>query len=119
MSKKECVFCKIIQGEIKGDVIRASNSFIALKDRSPVAPGHLLIIPKKHMGNLLDMSPSLGEEFVKFTKELAEEIIDNKIGDGFNLISNNLPAAGQIVEHLHFHLIPRKEGDGIRFFVKK
>ena len=116
--KKECIFCKIIKGEIKGDVVRVSNSFIALKDRSPVAPGHLLVIPKKHMGNLLDMPNSLGEELIKFTKELAGEIIDNRQGDGFNLISNNLPAAGQVVEHLHFHLIPRKENDGIRFFIK-
>ena len=55
---------------------------------------------------------------LKMIKEIAGDLLDDKLGNGFNVISNNLAAAGQLVEHLHFHVIPRKEGDGIRYFHK-
>jgi histidine triad (HIT) family protein len=115
---RDCIFCKIARGEIKSEIIKSSNSFIAIKDINPVAEGHLLVIPKQHYATLLDIPNKLGEEMLEFTKQIASEILEKKYGDGFNVIMNNLPPAGQLVMHAHLHLIPRKEKDGIRFFVR-
>lgn len=111
---EDCVFCSIVAGKIRADSVSSSPNFIAIKDAHPKAPGHTLIIPKKHFVTLLDMPDTLGQELLKFTKHIAEELLDKKYGDGFNVVMNNLPPAGQVVAHAHLHLIPRKEGDGLR-----
>lgn len=114
-----CIFCDIIAGKVKGEVIRVSDRFIALKDAFPVVPGHILIIPKQHFGTLLDLPDSWGAELVQFTKAVASSLLDKKLGDGFNVVMNNLEPAGQVVPHAHLHLIPRKDGDGLRIVVKE
>lgn len=114
----QCVFCEIIQGRMKGEVVRVSDRFIALHDVKPVAPGHVLIIPKEHYGTLLDIPASWGVELLQFTKDVAASLLDKKWGDGFNVVMNNLEPAGQVVPHAHLHLIPRKDGDGLRFLTK-
>ncbi len=118
VSEKDCLFCKIVRKEIKSEIVKAGNSFIAIKDINPVSVGHLLIIPKQHYTTLLDIPDRLGEEMLRFAKQIAGEMIDKKLGDGFNVIMNNLEPAGQLVMHAHIHIIPRKENDGIRFFVR-
>jgi len=110
-----CIFCKIIKREIKAEIIEESNSFIAVKDAKPVTNGHTLIIPKKHLVTLLDIPDKMGEELLNFKKKVAGKLIDTKKGDGFNIIMNNLQCAGQAVMHAHLHIIPRKDGDGIKF----
>jgi len=117
-SDKSCVFCKIVKGEIKQKKIMESDSFIAVLDIHPHAPGHSLIIPKKHYVTLLDIPNTLGKEMLEFTKKVASDLMAKKLGDGFNLIMNNLSVAGQVVMHAHIHLIPRKEGDGLRFLTR-
>lgn len=119
MKDKNCVFCKIIKGEIKSERVAESNSFIAIRDMRPLSEGHTLIIPKTHHVTLLDLPNKLGEEMLRFSKQIASNLMDEKYADGFNVIMNNLAPAGQEVLHAHLHIIPRKEGDGIRFFVKK
>lgn len=109
----ECVFCKIIKKEIPSEIVDESNSFIAIRDIHPKSPGHTLIIPKKHYVTLIDLPNKLGEELLSFTKHVATGLLEDKYGDAFNLIMNNLPAAGQIVMHAHLHIIPRKEKDGL------
>ena len=109
-----CIFCKIAQGKIKVEKIKESDNFIAILDAHPVVEGHTLVIPKKHFVTLLDINNTLGEELLKFTKEIASFLLDKKYGDGFNIIMNNLECAGQVVKHAHIHIIPRKEGDGLR-----
>ena len=115
---KNCIFCKIVKKEIKSDIVKEGNSFIAIKDVNPVAEGHILVIPKKHYATLLDIPNNLAEELLKFVKEVASEVLDKKLGDGFNIIMNNLEPAGQLVMHAHIHVIPRKEKDGIRFLTR-
>jgi histidine triad (HIT) family protein len=119
MTKKEdCVFCKIVRGEIpagKGK-IKESNNFLAFLDLNPKAEGHTLIIPKKHFVTLLDMPNTLGAELLKIIKDVASELMDKKLGDGFNVLQNNLEVAGQVVMHAHIHVIPRKESDGLKIF---
>ncbi|MBX4212017.1 HIT family protein [Candidatus Pacearchaeota archaeon] len=110
----DCVFCKIARKEIKADFIHESNQFFAIRDAHPKAEGHTLIIPKKHFVTLLDIPHKLGEELLSFTKEVAGSLLDSKLADGFNIIMNNLEPVGQVVKHAHIHVIPRKEGDGLR-----
>jgi len=117
MPNKDCIFCKIAQGEIKSDLVNSSNNFIAIKDAHPRAPGHTLVIPKKHLVTLLDIPNTLGQELLEFTKKIASQLLDQKLGDGFNIIMNNLQPAGQLVMHAHIHVIPRKDGDGLKVTV--
>ncbi len=112
----DCIFCKIAKREVKSEVVKESNNFIAFRDSAPISEGHTLIIPKRHFVTLLDIPNKLGEEMLKFTKEIAGDLLDKKLGDGFNIIMNNLDCAGQFVKHAHIHVIPRKEGDGVEFF---
>jgi len=114
----ECIFCRIARKELKTEILMESNSFIAIYDAKPKAKGHTLVIPKKHGVTLLDIPDSLGEEMLSFTKKICSFLLEKKYGDGFNLIMNNLEVAGQEVMHAHLHVIPRKEGDGLRFYTK-
>lgn len=114
----DCIFCKIVRGEIKSEIVKEGKNFIAFKDVNPAVEGHTLIVPKKHYTDLIDLPDDLGCEMLEFSKKVASELIKKKLGEGFNLIVNNGKSAGQFVMHAHVHIIPRKEGDGIRFLVK-
>ncbi|MBI2451971.1 HIT domain-containing protein [Candidatus Pacearchaeota archaeon] len=114
MQKQDCIFCKISRGEISTERIKESNNFFAVYDAHPKTQGHTLIIPKKHFVTLLDLPNKLGEELLQFTKEVSSFLLEKKFGDGFNILMNNLEPAGQVVKHAHLHIVPRKEGDGIK-----
>jgi histidine triad (HIT) family protein len=114
MKDKNCIFCKIAQGKIPADKVLESNNFIAFRDANPRTEGHTLVIPKKHYVTLLDIPNTLGPELLKITKEVASDLLDKKLGDGFNILQNNLAPAGQVVFHVHFHIIPRKDDDGLK-----
>lgn len=114
MKDSNCVFCKIARGEISSERVGETNNFFAIRDKNPKANGHTLVIPKKHFVTLLDMPNTLGDELLKFVKEISSNLLDEKFGDAFNVLMNNLEPAGQIVKHAHVHIIPRKEGDGLR-----
>lgn len=113
-SDSACVFCKIARGELKSDKVMESDNFFAIHDIKPKALGHTLVIPKQHYVTLLDLPNKFGSEMLEFTKKVAGSLLDEKYGDGFNLIMNNLPVAGQIVMHAHLHVVPGKEGDGLQ-----
>ena len=114
MGKEECIFCKIVKKQLKVEIVSETNNFIAILDVHPIAKGHTLVIPKKHLVTLLDIPSTLGEEMIRLCKEIASGFLDTKMGDAFNVTMNNLPPAGQIVPHAHIHLIPRKEGENIK-----
>lgn len=107
---KECVFCKIIAGEIKADILSDEENFIVIPDKFPVSEGHCLIIPKKHYKTILDMPSSLGSELVGIMKKQGLRLISEKKAEGFRIVQSNFKPAGQVVNHLHFHIIPYKEG---------
>lgn len=115
--EENCIFCKIIRGEIKSDIVYRDDNFIGFLDIHPRAEGHTVIIPKKHFRNLLDMPSSLGNEMLDAVKNVALDLIKSGKGQGFNLIINNEPVAGQIVFHVHVHIIPRKKDDGLKMLV--
>jgi len=115
MAKKEdCIFCKIIGGEIPCSKIYEDDNFWVMNDAQPLSDGHCLIIPKKHYATILDMPPSLGTELVSLAKKQGLRLIKEKKAEGFNLVQNNFSSAGQFVMHVHFHIIPRKKGDGLK-----
>src|SRR3989344_2581704 len=113
MKSENCLFCKLAQGK-KEHFVKETNNFFAVRDINPIVEGHTLVIPKKHFVTLLDIQNKLGEELLKFTKEIASDLLDKKYGDAFNIVMNNLQPAGQIVMHAHIHVVPRKENDGLK-----
>ena len=111
--EKECIFCKIGKKEQKIEVIYESKNFIAVPDINPRTKGHTLIMPKKHYVTLIDLPESLGGELLDTIKKVFE-IRSRDGAQGFNIIVNNFPVAGQYVMHSHLHLLPRKKGDGFQ-----
>ena len=117
MVEEDCIFCKIAKGEIKSEKILETNNFFAIKDIHPKTQGHSLVISKKHYRTLLDMPSSLLGEFLETGKELALKLLKEEKADGFNLVVNNYEVAGQLVPHVHLHILPRKKDDGFRMNV--
>lgn len=112
---EECIFCKIAKEENSSERFICDNdNFFSILDKSPLADGHSLVISKKHFSNILDMPSTIGGELLDCIKNTAIKIMKEKNADGFNVISNNFESAGQIVNHVHFHVLPRKKGDGLK-----
>ena len=110
----DCIFCKIINKEIKSEIVYSDDNFFGILDISPKAEGHTLIISKKHFKNILDVPSSLGGELLDAVKKVGLDLVSQGKGDGFNVLVNCGGVAGQVVHHFHAHVIPRKEGDGLR-----
>ena len=102
----DCLFCGIIEGRIKGDVVYRDNSVVAFKDINPKAPVHLLIVPIKHIATVLDLQQEDRElvgEILAVANRLAEQ--QGIAKDGFRVVVNCGAGAGQTVFHIHFHLL--------------
>lgn len=109
----DCIFCKIINGEIPSATIYEDEEFKAILDRFPANKGHVLILPKQHSANIFDIdSQQAGRLFVLATK-IAREMKKSLGFEHLNIMQNNGTIAGQTVFHFHLHLIPRYENDGI------
>ena len=117
VENNDCIFCKMGRGEIKVPFVAETGNFFAILDIKPKAAGHMLVIPKKHFVTLLDLPDNLGNELLGLTKKISKKLLDEGKGEGFNVVMNNLEAAGQVVKHAHIHIIPRKKGDGLRSIV--
>ncbi len=111
---EECVFCKIAKGEIKNKKTYENDNFFSVPDVKPQAPGHSLIISKKHFTTTLDLPNSLGSSFLDCVKNTALKVMKENNAEGFNLHNNNFGVAGQFVNHFHMHLVPRKKGDNFK-----
>ena len=109
---EKCVFCKIIKGEVPVEKIYENDSFISFPDANPIIEGHSLVIPKKHFKTFLDLLNTLGTELLDCIKKTTMKLMEKYKAEGFNIVSNNFPCAGQVVHHVHFHIVPRKEKDG-------
>ncbi len=105
-----CVFCDIATGKISVNFIYENDNFFSILDKNQKVRGHSLVISKKHYDTTLDMPNSLGPELLDCIKKTALKIIDNEKAEGFNLVNNNFEIAGQIVKHVHYHILPRKKG---------
>jgi len=107
---KDCIFCKIANGEISVKRIYENDNFFSIPDANQQIEGHSLIISKKHFWTILDLPSSLGAELIDCIKKTALKLIEEHKSEGFNLVQNNFEVAGQIVKHFHFHILPRKKG---------
>jgi len=101
-----CIFCKIAAREIPADIVRESDRLVAFRDTNPQAPTHILLIPKEHVASLAEMGeehgPMLADVARAATQLARAEGIDE---EGWRLVTNVGPGAGQTVFHLHFHLL--------------
>ena len=109
--KNDCIFCAIAAGEIPSFKVYEDDLVLAYLDINPFSRGHTLVIPKKHSAGLLDTDDqTLADVIVRVRKVAAH--VTAKLGcDGFNIVQNNGEAAGQTVRHVHFHIVPRWNGD--------
>lgn len=109
--KNNCVFCAIAEGEIPSFKVYEDDLVLAYLDINPVSKGHTLVIPKAHSEGLLDTPDETLAAVVARTKKIAAYIKEVLGCGGFNIVQNNGEAAGQTVRHVHFHIVPRYEGD--------
>lgn len=113
----DCVFCKIIKGDIPSYTIYEDEIVKVILDIDPVNNGHMLIIPKTHYVNLMDIDTSVLSHIMNTSKELYKKYKDKLNMDGLSITQNN--DYGQEVKHYHLHLIPRYENDNIEFIKPK
>jgi histidine triad (HIT) family protein len=112
----DCIFCKIIAGEIPSYKIYEDEKALAFLDINPVHPGHTLVIPKKHYANLEEIYNEELCDLIKAVKIIGKGMKDGLQAEGYNIQVNNDPVAGQIIPHLHFHIIPRIQNDGLHLW---
>jgi histidine triad (HIT) family protein len=108
----ECIFCKIIKGEIPCAKILEDERVLCFVDINPINPGHALVIPKTHYHTLFDMDPADLHACILAAQKVGKAVYRGVSAEGLNLVQNNYRAAGQLIDHAHFHLIPRHERDG-------
>lgn len=109
-----CLFCKIVRGEIPATKILENDGALAFLDIHPVNPGHTLVIPKEHAANIFEISKDSWAKMQEMVRKTAAAIEKGMRADGVNLMMNNREHAGQIIDHAHVHLIPRFKGDGLK-----
>ena len=108
---EDCIFCKIVRGEIPSSKVYEDDNVIAFLDISPVNKGHTLVIPKKHSENILEDDFEDVIACMEAIRKIAPKVMESVNADGFNLSVNTNKAAGQEVMHTHFHIIPRFNDD--------
>ena len=113
MSVKDCIFCKIVSGQIPATKIFEDDVVLVFLDIGPISDGHALVVPKQHFEKLHDCQPDLLGQVCSRLGKIAGAVVAAMNCDGYNVLCNNGRAAGQVVEHLHFHIIPRNLGDGV------
>lgn len=111
----DCIFCKIVAGKIPALRVYEDEKMLAFLDIGPLAEGHLLIIPKEHAERLEDASPEVLSHLAGQLPRLARAVLAVTQAAGYNLLQNNGRVSGQEVPHIHFHIIPRAQSDGLGY----
>lgn len=110
-----CVFCKIVKGELPATKIYEDDLVMAFLDIAPINKGHALIIPKKHFLSLTSVPAEYLEAMMRIAPVIGQAAVREIDGDGFNLHLSNGQVAGQVIPHAHLHVIPRRATDGFSF----
>lgn len=113
MKDENCIFCKILAGEIPSTAVYEDDDFQAILDVNPAARGHVIILPKNHAANIYELPDEDASKIMIVAKKIATAIEKAYHCDGVNILQNNGEAAGQTVFHLHVHVIPRFKGDTV------
>ena len=114
MSDDECIFCKIISGEIPGTIVDQDEDTVAFMDINPATRGHALVVPRRHARDLLEIERDDLEATIVAAQRLARRMRERLGTDGINLLNSCGRAAWQTVFHFHIHVIPRYEDDPLR-----
>ncbi|SEB48136.1 histidine triad (HIT) family protein [Nocardioides exalbidus] len=110
----DCVFCRIVAGDLPGHVVLETDDFMAFLDTRPVFKGHVLLVPRVHVETLPELPEELGAGFVRASQRLATAVMEGLGAQGSFVAINN--TVSQSVPHLHLHVVPRTKGDGLRGF---
>lgn len=106
-----CIFCKIINHEIPSNIVYEDDDVLAILDAGPLNPGHTLVMPKKHVTSMLEADDETTTKVMTVVNHLSKKITKAMDADGCNILANCNEAAGQSVDHMHVHIIPRHLGD--------
>ena len=109
---EDCIFCRIVDGELPARVVYEDDDVLAFLDANPMAPGHTLVVPKHHYETLSDLPDDEGSAVFAALHRLTPLVEDAVDADASTVAFNNGEAAGQEIPHVHGHVIPRFEGDG-------
>ena len=109
----DCIFCKILNGDIPSNKVFENDNFIAILDAFPANVGHTLVIPKKHFANIFEIDENTLKECHVIAKNIAEAIKKAFNISDINILQNNGELAGQTVNHFHIHVIPRVKDDNV------
>ncbi len=115
MADPDCIFCKIVAGDIPSERVYEDEACIAFLDINPIAPGHTLLVPRAHCADLLDAPRETLAALMAAARTVARAAMAATGGEGFNFFQFNGACSGQEVFHLHFHIIPRRPGDGVSY----
>jgi histidine triad (HIT) family protein len=114
MAEPDCIFCKILAGELPAHIVAEDERTIAFMDIAPATRGHMLVIPRVHASDLLSISPEDLSAVAQASRRLAARVKERLGADGVNLINSCGAAAWQTVFHFHVHVIPRYREDPLR-----
>jgi len=109
---ENCLFCKIIKKEVSAEIIYEDSDSVAVLDVHPRAPGHAMILPKNHAENILDLTDEEIGGVFKAVKKVVAILNESLKPDGFTIGINHGKVSGQVIDHLHIHVMPRWLGDG-------
>lgn len=115
-TQQECIFCSIARGDAPCAELYSDDDVMAFLDIAPVHKGHALVIPKAHYANVFEMPARLGEALIRAQQRVGKAVMEATKASGLNIYMNNFSAAGQIVFHAHWHLIPRHSNDALRLW---
>src|SRR5262249_4320678 len=115
----DCLFCKIIRGELPSYKVYEDGKTMAFLDIRPVNAGHTLVVPKNHATNIFDIAPEDWAAVTETVRKLSIAIEKGLSADGVNIAMNNRQSAGQLVDHPHMHIIPRFKGDGLKLMPQR
>jgi histidine triad (HIT) family protein len=104
----ECIFCQIIHKQVPASIVYEDERVVAFLSSRPVNEGHTLVVPKKHYENLYEIPEEETAYLFKIAKRIAHGVRDATVAEGIRIVQNNGAAAGQVVFHLHVHIIPMK-----------
>lgn len=113
MSDANCIFCKIINGDIPSKTLYENEEFKVIFDIAPASKGHVIILPKYHAENIFELPEEVVAKSFVMAKKVATVLKSVLKCDGINILQNNGEAAGQTVFHLHIHVIPRWDNDNM------
>ncbi len=110
---ENCIFCKIIKGEIPSVKVFEDKDVLVFLDVAPLTKGHCLVVPKKHAENIFDIDDEDLKKVIVVAKNISRKIKNSLHVDGIRISQSNGEAAGQVISHFHLHIIPRYKDDGV------